>query len=387
MVRLLREKGADTEILTHEDSTLFQCACQNTTDAQPGIISYLLENDLADVLETSRLWGTNLNLACLMMDPTVINVLIQRGADVNAIDAMGRRPIHFALYRTLENVHALCRRDDGNNVDLSTPDIMGRTTLHFAVVSGRLEIVQFVIERLPGSSKHKDRDGWTPLFWAVREVFKWDTRSSERANIIEELIRDGAKVVDIAEGIGRRWTPHALARYYELGEDTLKLIAPTDDQLAKSNIDHGQFWDIEETSIDQTARNRVSAYCDACLFVSINRIIYHFLANRGPQGIFGEYYGCIECENFLLCFKCYPSRDLVHDNHAFEPKFEGDQGDRNGPQRTLSAASYGIDGALVRSGSEAGDNDHTVENGEEDDQGTDYDSDFSGSSISDVTDV
>ncbi|KAL9121475.1 MAG: hypothetical protein Q9187_001966 [Circinaria calcarea] len=252
MVKMLIKKGGDTKHVDQgTNGTIFQAACQNTTDAKSDLLSYLLENEMVDVQQTSSLWGSNLNTACLMTDPSIVDLLIKRGADVNVEDNIGRRPIHFALYRTLD--HVKCLRDQG--AELLVTDVMQRNALHFAVISGQLDIVKYVLDEQPGLAKERDCDEWTPLFWAVRECFIWDTQTSERAAIIEILKKNGADIMDRGEGLDRIWTPFKLAKYYGLADEIVKLVEPTDKQIAKSN--YKIFWRESLSAKPQVAKRDV----------------------------------------------------------------------------------------------------------------------------------
>jgi len=269
ILRVLVANGANTKTVSEGTiGTIFQAVCQSAGDSRAEVLSYLLENDLVDVELTSNQWGGNLNTACLMTDPDVVDKLIKRSADVNAVDRAGRRPVHFALYRTLEHVTTLCDRDDGNNADLFALDYMERNALHFAVISGRLNLVQHIIKQRPGLAKEKDCDGWTPLFWAVREALNWDVETSERAAIIETLVKDGADIMDVVEGPPQRWATYHVARYYGLDNDTIELVTPTEEQIAQSN--QRAFWDESLAAKPRTARRHGDSFCDICLLVSFS---------------------------------------------------------------------------------------------------------------------
>lgn len=161
MVKMLIGKGGDIGYIGQGiRGTIIQAECQNQTDAQLEILSHLLGNETVNVHQTSSWWVSNLNMACLMADPNVVKWLIDRGADTNVEDMVGRRPIHFALYRTLD--HVKCLLDPVNKTELFVTDLLQRNALHFAVVSGRLEVVKYILDQKPYLAKEKDCDDWTP---------------------------------------------------------------------------------------------------------------------------------------------------------------------------------------------------------------------------------
>ncbi len=118
--------------------------------------------------------------------------------EVNADDKMGRKPIHFALYRTLEYVQML----EEGGADLFARDLMERNPLHFAVVGGRLDMVKYVLDKDKNLVNKLDVDKWTPLMWAMRVCELWGTKTDQRASIIRELLDHGAD--KLAEGRAER---------------------------------------------------------------------------------------------------------------------------------------------------------------------------------------
>ena len=268
MVKMLVEMKAD---VTHVDpgiqGTVFQAACQNNSAAQSEILTYLLDEKLVDVRQTSIWWGSNLGTACLMANTGIIKRLIDLGADTNAEDPVGRRPIHFALYRTLE--HVMCLLGGENKAELMVNDIMQRNPLHFAVISGRVDVVQYVLDQNPSLAKEKDCDDWTPLFWAVRDCSCWGTQSENRAGIIKLLKEAGADIMDRGKGLDRVWTPFKLARYNGLPAHIVALVKPNKKQIQKST--QRTFWIESLREPAQVGRKvPVPAFCAICLLVSLH---------------------------------------------------------------------------------------------------------------------
>ncbi len=313
MVKMLVDRGADINYVDQGQlGTLFQAACQNQEDEKSALLNYLLNNKEVDVHQSSDWWGSNLNAACLMTHLDMVESLIKRGVQIDAEDRMGRRPIHFALYRTVNYVECLLE----NGAKLFVNDAMRRTALHYAVLSGRLDLVKYILEKEEGKTlaNRGDCDGWTPLFWAVRECLLWDTQTTERGAIIKELKAHGADIMAQGEGLDRIWTPYKLACYYGLDSTVVKLVKPTSKQIKRS--EDAFFW---RNSIKNDTRKAKSleGFCDACLLVSDveNTMLDH---TYGEQTLVGIYYACEECDNiFALCFKCYRSKDVVHPKHQF----------------------------------------------------------------------
>jgi ankyrin repeat protein len=281
MIRMLIDRGADTDNVHEGDmGTIFQAACQRdngTNDENLAVLAYLLNTGKVDKKQSSRRWGNNLNTACLVADMKIMKLLINSGVDVNGEDRLGRRPIHFALYRTLEQVEYL----RGRGADLFAKDVMQRNALHFAVASGRLDIVKYVLNEKPELVNEGDCDEWTPLFWAVREHLYWGTETAERHAIIKELKAHKAKIMIQGEGVDKRWTPYELARYYNLNDEIVKELTPNQKKVEKSN--NVALWQrILDTPTQKATPDR-AGFCDVCLMVSkvCCVVIVHPLAKLG----------------------------------------------------------------------------------------------------------
>ena len=266
MVQMLVDNGADLNLeSTGPDGTPFQAACLgNIQYERKEILLYLINNKALQIAQYSDWWGYDLNTACLMTDIDVVNsLLLRQDAAINSMsDRIGRLPIHFALYRTLDIVQRLI----GEGADLFGQDFMQRNALHFAVVSGRLDIVQYVLEQRKELVHHPDIDGWTPLFWAVRYCGSWRTEDSNRTTIIEELLSCGADRMLLGHGIGSEWTPYKLAiYYYGLDESILQLLRSTDKEIKDSK--EKNFWK-QSLQNDKRQATWRGDWCCACLMVS-----------------------------------------------------------------------------------------------------------------------
>ena len=116
------------------------------SDDKQAIVRFLVEETKADVNLVSPVWGTALNLACLTSTPEIMRLLLGHGAVLDVKDHVDRTPLHFALFRTREHVELLL--DKG--ADLDAVDVLDRNALHLAVLSGRLDLVRFVLSERPG---------------------------------------------------------------------------------------------------------------------------------------------------------------------------------------------------------------------------------------------
>ncbi|EXJ75790.1 uncharacterized protein A1O5_00297 [Cladophialophora psammophila CBS 110553] len=304
MVKLLCKYGADTNIVhPGVNGTPLQAALlREPGPEKDSIIKYLLDDAeyTADANLASNWWGGPLNVAILSGTMEVVGLLVKRGAKVDGVDKVGRQAIHYALYRSIDRVELLCRPEHG--AQLFEPDKMGRGALHLAVVSGRLDLVQYVLEKAKERGldvvNARDRDQWTPLLWAMRQCTLWEAQSDQRQAILEELLRHGADLFAEGLGLDRKWTALKLANHYGLPHSIIEFL---ETRAAGSNRD----WDSPSRHARKAKPCNEGYYCDACLILMV-----------------GVYYRCDQCGGFFLCFKCYRSKEIVHPRHLFTDRGE-----------------------------------------------------------------
>ena len=260
MIKLLQRKGADlTHINQRRKGTLFQTACNRSMyqegreakDSDRGAIRrYLIENTDSIAQQSDSSWGTNLHAACLWADLDIVKLLLERKAPIDVPDSFARRPIHMALYRTLDFVNLL----EQEGAEIFCEDKLQRSALHFAVVSGRLDLVKYILNKRPELVNRGDCDRWTPLMWAVRRCLLFGTRSEERSDIIMELKNRGASIETEGGGTGQTWTAYKIAKYYGLTNEILQLVrAEGEEEDFDLNIREGKTYE--------------DWCCDACLMV------------------------------------------------------------------------------------------------------------------------
>jgi ankyrin repeat protein len=192
IAKVLLAAGADINATTREGFTpLHQAVMQQRV----GMIDFLLDSkaDLeAKVSDGQQVWPgyTPLLLAIASFDPLVVERLLARGADVNAISGDGERALHIAVTKDIpgQDLHAILERKP----DLETRGSQNSTPLHLACVDRNRNAVRILLEAGAnpnaqfGSSSfdvkpqsgagqrvktHLGLEGKTPLHWAVA---KWD---------------------------------------------------------------------------------------------------------------------------------------------------------------------------------------------------------------------
>ncbi|TEY48072.1 hypothetical protein BOTCAL_0298g00130 [Botryotinia calthae] len=266
MVELLLEKGADVNEASNDIlGTPFQAALLREPK-DPAIITYLLKHKEFEPNQKSSWWGCNLNLACLSADIEVVNELLELKATVEVEDHVGRSPIHFALYRTVEHIKRITEAYSKDTDPLAAKDHMRRNALHFAVVSGRLDVVHHVLKEHADFVNEVDIDDWTPLLWAIRDCALWDTESDQKAAIIDELLGHGASLLVKGRGSDRDWTPLTLAKYYGLGNEIEEKLKPSV-AIVNSSPDKNLWEKLLNEKHGFKKGLKVNGYCDACLML------------------------------------------------------------------------------------------------------------------------
>ncbi|WP_353280938.1 ankyrin repeat domain-containing protein [Wolbachia endosymbiont (group B) of Tholera decimalis] len=161
--------------------------------------------------------GTPLHFAAQEGNSNMVQFLLDKGANIEAQDAYNRKPLHIAVDVNRLNVVNLLL-DRGAN--LKATDMYGKTSLDLAIQKGYEDIVEVLkqkqlnldkelliaaekgdLEKVRESIRRganvniQDRQGWTPLFWAIQK---------NNFNIIELLLDNSA---DIKVKDNEGWTP------------------------------------------------------------------------------------------------------------------------------------------------------------------------------------
>ena len=142
---------------------------------------------------TGMLWET-----IKANDAAGVQCAISNGADIEAKDRNGRRPLHQAAYKNVPEIAKLLI-DAGAEVNAKGEN--GETPLHMAARWNAVAVAKMLIEKGADVKAERD-DGETPLFWAME---------NNTAEIVKLLIEKGADVNAKAE---HGYTPlHWAARW------------------------------------------------------------------------------------------------------------------------------------------------------------------------------
>ena len=92
----------------------------------------------------------------------VVELLIAKGADVNAKDEYSFAPLHFAANEGHKEIAELLI---ANSAEVNAKDDDERTPLHFVAVGGHKEIAELLINN--DADMNAKSYGETPLDWAI----------------------------------------------------------------------------------------------------------------------------------------------------------------------------------------------------------------------------
>ncbi|KAI1318153.1 hypothetical protein F5Y16DRAFT_392173 [Xylariaceae sp. FL0255] len=311
MVRTLLNSRADPANVNYINPTSMMGTALNAalfrrdeTTEKRDIIHCLLGEGAARVSLPSMYWSGALQVACLTSTVEIVRLLIEKfHADVNQQDRTGRTPLHMALYRSKEHVELLL--EHGANLD--AVDAIGRNALHFAALGGIYDIVKFVVDSRPQFVNQEDAHGWTPLLSALRIGSHWgneeeDLECDRKKAIVGLLLDFGARRLIRGRGIDRTWTPMVVRSYYATWHDLQRHLTkacleprPLDFAQPLSSIDREWNWNW-----DGNKEGRVNwkelAWCDHCL-MQLHGLFYLCAAKDCVAG---------------YCIHCYQSRAKLH---------------------------------------------------------------------------
>ena len=252
------------------------------------IVQILLDKG-ADVNAQGGEYGNALQAASYEGRNQVVQMLLDKGADVNAQGGEYGNALYAASYgghdqvvQMLLNHNAIVNRKDTqgrtafhlasaggwmNIVEIlssfgSDPtaiDTQGRNCLHHAASKGSIEILNWLLNE-GFDPNHADRDGWTSLHWAAKHG---------SVSTIETLKAAGARsTIEAIEG----WTPDLVSIFHNHKPASISRGNEKSELAAKRNISSSAAA-VEsmgdECKISPGIRQN-GYYCDGCLLVSFN---------------------------------------------------------------------------------------------------------------------
>ena len=220
IVEFLINKGANINAKDKENQTPLHKACQT---GNPEIIKLLLDNDKNSLKSRDNYGNTPLHLACLKGNniksleiisqynpnyeltnqfqssalhsacsstgpdaPKIVKLLINKGADINAIDNKNQTPLHIACKTGNPEIIKLLLDNDKDS--LKSRDDYGNTPLHLACFEGNN------IESLEIISKYKPNYELTNQYQCSALHSACSSKTENAPKIVEFLINNGANI-------------------------------------------------------------------------------------------------------------------------------------------------------------------------------------------------
>ncbi|KAK4161596.1 hypothetical protein QBC43DRAFT_243126 [Cladorrhinum sp. PSN259] len=164
------------------------------------VVQLLLEKGADVKSKDSRGW-TPLIWAAYQGHETVVQLLLKKGADVESKDRRGWTPLIWAAYQGHETVVQLLLE---KGADVESKNIKGCTPLICAIERGHETALQLLLKK-GADIESKNIEGWTPLSWAAQQGHE---------TVIPLLLEKGA---DVESKDDSGWTPlfWATCRGYE----------------------------------------------------------------------------------------------------------------------------------------------------------------------------
>ena len=126
----------------------------------------------------------------------IVNALIRKGADVNAVDEEGWSTFLYAAAFGNSSILRSIVSKNKNLVNSKTKDNV--TPLHMAVVYDNIDNIKYLVRNLKVDINAQDNDGWTALYYAAannkRDAYNLLLRLGADKNIANN---DGLKPADV----------------------------------------------------------------------------------------------------------------------------------------------------------------------------------------------
>eukprot|EP00163_Fabomonas_tropica_P014613 TRINITY_DN2658_c0_g1_i1.p1 TRINITY_DN2658_c0_g1~~TRINITY_DN2658_c0_g1_i1.p1 ORF type:complete len:1305 (-),score=340.71 TRINITY_DN2658_c0_g1_i1:266-4180(-) len=146
------------------------------------------EEDTEEMIEARKGQISPLHVACVRGQVQVVQLLLEKGDDVNYAESHGLTALHLACYIGYrELVETLVN----NGAAVEQESMCGFTALQYAILScridlnSRMDVIRFLLAQPKVDVKHKSYEGWTALHVAAH---------CGKAEVVSQLLSRGAEV-------------------------------------------------------------------------------------------------------------------------------------------------------------------------------------------------
>ena len=187
VLELLVQKGADIKFSPAHDknANLLFCAAENTNEE---IIDYLINKGL-DVNAVSKEGRTPLLVSAVNSNLSVFAKLLEKGADINVLDNNKCNLLHVAAEFN-DNPALVDFLLKTGRFGLYDRDVLGRSPILAATHNKNIDVIKYFIA-LGGNIKDKDNSGCTALMYALMYADEDNEKNLEMAKF---LIEQGVEI-------------------------------------------------------------------------------------------------------------------------------------------------------------------------------------------------
>lgn len=189
-IDLLLESGYELNITWERESSRNPVQCAALYNNNPSILQRLIDRG-ADYKSTDKFGMTPLHLAAANnSNPKVIDILIDKGLDMYARDDSKKTPLQYAAKNPNKSIIEMFYNKGADIKKVFSDNV---TLLHYAAVNKNPEIAGWLINK--GLDIHAvEKNGWTPLHYAL-----FIDNNTEMINFLLDrgAISDINKIVDI----------------------------------------------------------------------------------------------------------------------------------------------------------------------------------------------
>ncbi|KAF3022967.1 Ankyrin-2 [Neopestalotiopsis sp. 37M] len=306
LIKLLVEAGADVNEIDTKTGESPLYACLSTRQPSAEIVEYLVNECGADVNMPGGKLKYPIIQACYKFNvySEIMKSLVNAGADINAQDDAGRRPIHVVHDNGFIDIQDLL----SIGADPNARDMLGRTAVHYAAAAGNEKAVKVLLNESGVDVNETDIDGWTPLMWACQHNL-----SFKLIDVLECLISHGADISVRGRVEDEEWSPLKLARFHSRHSFwILKKLTPKDEKDSR----HIESEDPSASLVNDFHESEMGwkgpyTLCNGCFCVCRG---IRWQCTKEPENT-----------SFHLCFRCYPHRSVLHPLHAAQFESVGER--------------------------------------------------------------
>ncbi|RZK11025.1 MAG: ankyrin repeat domain-containing protein [Flavobacterium sp.] len=185
IIKYFLSKGVDVNKEDNEGNTVFMNAVASNNEIQ--VISMLLEN-VRDINHKNKKGVTALAQAFKSNTPEIVSLLLEKGANVNVVDANGDNLTAYLIQsynpKKVEEFEAKVKILKENRFNIATPQKNGNTVYHLGVAKNDVSLIK-IVQSFESDVNKQNREGMTPLHKA--------TLIAKDDKVLKQLLACGAK--------------------------------------------------------------------------------------------------------------------------------------------------------------------------------------------------